>query len=69
MTILLAEGQLVQVKTLINFGCTLKQPNAGKTLLAKTLAKVLDVPFSVSDATSFTQVSGKFSLSCQLMLK
>ena len=29
---------------------------AGKTLLAKTLAKVLDVPFSVSDATSFTQV-------------
>ncbi|THV05473.1 ClpX, ATPase regulatory subunit [Dendrothele bispora CBS 962.96] len=27
----------------------------GKTLLAKTLAKVLDVPFSVSDATSFTQ--------------
>ncbi|EED78740.1 predicted protein [Postia placenta Mad-698-R] len=29
---------------------------AGKTLLAKTLAKVLDVPFSVSDATSFTQM-------------
>ncbi|KAH9048961.1 P-loop containing nucleoside triphosphate hydrolase protein [Lactarius hengduanensis] len=29
---------------------------SGKTLLAKTLAKVLDVPFSVSDATSFTQV-------------
>ncbi|KAK2466483.1 hypothetical protein APHAL10511_002125 [Amanita phalloides] len=28
---------------------------SGKTLLAKTLAKVLDVPFSVSDATSFTQ--------------
>lgn len=28
----------------------------GKTLLAKTLARVLDVPFSVSDATSFTQV-------------
>ncbi|KAF5363398.1 hypothetical protein D9756_000811 [Leucocoprinus leucothites] len=27
----------------------------GKTLLAKTLARVLDVPFSVSDATSFTQ--------------
>jgi ATP-dependent protease Clp ATPase subunit len=25
-------------------------------LLAKTLAQVLDVPFSVSDATSFTQV-------------
>ena len=28
----------------------------GKTLLARTLAKVLDVPFSVSDATAFTQV-------------
>jgi len=28
----------------------------GKTLLARTLAKVLDVPFSVSDANSFTQV-------------
>lgn len=34
---------------------------AGKTLLAKTLAKVLDVPFSVSDATSFTQVSPTIS--------
>jgi hypothetical protein len=30
MTILLAEGQLVQVKTLINFGCTLKQPERRK---------------------------------------
>ncbi|KAJ8697993.1 ATP-binding protein [Pleurotus ostreatus] len=28
---------------------------SGKTLLVRTLAKVLDVPFSVSDATSFTQ--------------
>ncbi|KAF9247006.1 P-loop containing nucleoside triphosphate hydrolase protein [Melanogaster broomeanus] len=28
---------------------------SGKTLLARTLARVLDVPFSVSDATSFTQ--------------
>jgi ATP-dependent Clp protease ATP-binding subunit ClpX len=27
----------------------------GKTLLAKTLASVLDVPFSMADATSFTQ--------------
>ena len=26
-------------------------------MLAKTLANVLDVPFSVSDATTFTQVS------------
>ncbi|KIM45883.1 hypothetical protein M413DRAFT_425462 [Hebeloma cylindrosporum] len=30
---------------------------SGKTLLARTLAKVLDVPFSVSDATSFTQAN------------
>jgi hypothetical protein len=30
MTIFLAEGQLVQVKTLINFGCTLKQPERRK---------------------------------------
>ncbi|KAG6838005.1 hypothetical protein H0H93_008399 [Arthromyces matolae] len=29
---------------------------SGKTLLAKTLAQVIDVPFSVSDATTFTQV-------------
>lgn len=28
----------------------------GKTLLARTLAEILDVPFSVSDATAFTQV-------------
>ncbi|KAG8793339.1 hypothetical protein FRC17_008462, partial [Serendipita sp. 399] len=28
---------------------------SGKTLLARTLARVLDVPFSVSDGTSFTQ--------------
>ncbi|KNZ80046.1 ATP-dependent Clp protease ATP-binding subunit ClpX, partial [Termitomyces sp. J132] len=28
---------------------------SGKTLLAKTLAQILDVPFSVNDATSFTQ--------------
>lgn len=27
----------------------------GKTLLARTLAKVLQVPFSMSDATPFTQ--------------
>jgi ATP-dependent Clp protease ATP-binding subunit ClpX len=31
----------------------------GKTLLARTLARVLDVPFSVSDATSFTQAGCK----------
>ncbi|KAF9435491.1 hypothetical protein BGZ76_006176 [Entomortierella beljakovae] len=28
---------------------------SGKTLLARTLAKILDVPFSMSDATPFTQ--------------
>ncbi|KZO92561.1 ClpX, ATPase regulatory subunit [Calocera viscosa TUFC12733] len=28
----------------------------GKTLLARTLARVLDVPFAMSDATTFTQV-------------
>lgn len=28
---------------------------SGKTLLAKTLAQVLEVPFSMSDATPFTQ--------------
>lgn len=27
----------------------------GKTLLAKTLAQILQVPFSMSDATPFTQ--------------
>jgi hypothetical protein len=32
--------------------------HSGKTLFARTLAKVLDLPFSVSDATSFTQVRG-----------
>lgn len=39
-----------------NFVLTQFSHMTGKTLLAKTLAKVLDVPFSVSDATSFTQV-------------
>lgn len=28
---------------------------SGKTLLARTLARILDVPFASSDATSFTQ--------------
>lgn len=36
--------------------------HSGKTLLARTLAKVLDVPFSISDATSFTQVRGQQSI-------
>ena len=29
---------------------------SGKTLLARTWANVIDVPFSINDATSFTQV-------------
>lgn len=29
---------------------------SGKTLLARTLANVIDIPFSINDATSFTQV-------------
>ena len=29
---------------------------SGKTLLAKTLAKVLDVPFAMVDASSFSEV-------------
>lgn len=29
---------------------------SGKTLLARTLARVLDVPFAMSDATTLTQV-------------
>ena len=28
---------------------------SGKTLLARTLAKILDVPFAISDATTLTQ--------------
>lgn len=28
---------------------------SGKTLLARTLARIIDVPFASSDATSFTQ--------------
>lgn len=50
------EAQLAQVRSynlnlLHDCSCSI----TGKTLLAKTLARVLDVPFSVSDATSFTQ--------------
>jgi hypothetical protein len=39
----------------------------GKTLLARTLARVLDVPFSVSDATSFTQVRVTLFRSCLIL--
>ena len=41
--------------------------HSGKTLLARTLAKVLDVPFSISDATSFTQVRGPQSIRKHLL--
>lgn len=34
---------------------------SGKTLLARTLARVLDVPFAMSDATTLTQVCPSFS--------
>jgi ATP-dependent protease Clp ATPase subunit len=30
----------------------------GKTLLAKTLARLVNVPFAMSDATTLTQVGG-----------
>jgi len=30
---------------------------SGKTLLARTLAEVLDVPIAIADCTSLTQVS------------
>lgn len=33
---------------------------SGKTLLAKTLARILDVPFASSDATSFTQAGCEY---------
>jgi len=48
-------GQVYQLPGQLIVSSYIRIP--GKTLLAKTLARVLDVPFSVSDATSFTQVS------------
>lgn len=43
---------------------------SGKTLLAKTLARILDVPFASSDATGFTQAGyvGEDVESCVLRL-
>jgi ATP-dependent protease HslVU (ClpYQ) ATPase subunit len=34
---------------------THKQTGSGKTLLAKTLARLIDVPFIIADATALTQ--------------
>jgi len=45
------QGNFFEKSNVLMIGPT----GSGKTLLARTLAKVLDVPFSVSDATSFTQ--------------
>lgn len=35
----------------------MKSLRIGKTLLAKTLARVVNVPFTIADATALTQVS------------
>ena len=35
--------------------CWSARPGSGKTLLAQTLARVLDVPFCIADATSLTE--------------
>ena len=35
--------------------CSSGRPASGKTLLAQTLARVLDVPFCIADATSLTE--------------
>ena len=35
--------------------CSSARPARGKTLLAQTLARVLDVPFCIADATSLTE--------------
>ncbi len=46
-----ADGVEVQKSNILMVGPT----GCGKTLLAQTLARILDVPFSISDATSLTE--------------
>ncbi len=47
----LTEGVELQKSNILLLGPT----GSGKTLLAQTLAKVLDVPFAIADATSLTE--------------
>ncbi|MCH7494427.1 AAA family ATPase, partial [bacterium] len=45
------EGVVLEKSNLFLIG----PPGSGKTLMARTLAKILNVPFSISDATALTE--------------
>lgn len=45
----------------------LLRPRIGKTLLAKTLARVVNVPFAIADATTLTQASALFNIIFHIM--
>lgn len=47
------EGVVMDKSNIMLLGPT----GSGKTLLARTLAKLVDVPFAIADATCLTQVS------------